>query len=239
MKPPTITTFIACKNHGKFLQDAIDSIMDQTFKPTQFILLDDGSSDHSYQVMKRNADKDKRFTVIKHENSLGNIRSYNHCIELTKGDYVHLMSADDILADKYFYEEACLEMMKDSEIGFCAIGLQHIDEDGRLLHFQVMPPVAGKIGPKTALQLIKNNGNFICGGGVLVRSNIQKAMPYDKDFPYTADMLNWIKIFKYGKSGYFYQRPGFLYRQHPATLTRMKPATFSERTRLQEMLSQV
>lgn len=220
MKPPTISTFIACKNHGKYLQEAIDSVMNQTFRPSQFILIDDGSTDNTQQVIKRNADKDRRFKRVTHENSLGNIRSFNHALDLCDGDFIHLMSSDDFLSEKTFYEDASILLMTKENIGFVSIGLQWCDEEGRLLPQQAIPPVQGEVNPQAALELMKSHGNFTNGGGTLIKRRVQQEVGYyNRDYPFAADWLNWIKVFGNGHSAYYFQRPGFIYRKHKAAMT--------------------
>lgn len=211
------------------MQEAIDSIWNQTFKPDELILLDDGSKDHTWQVIQRNAEKNKKVRTIKHESNLGNIRSYNHCFDLVQGDFIHLMAADDLLQDKYFYEEATLTMMRDTEVAFCSLGIQWMEEEGRLMPTQILPPIDGKVGPLLALDLMRHKGNFTNGGGTLIRKNVQRQVGYyDRSLPLSADAMNWIKVFGLGYSAYYFQRPGYLYRKYPEQMSRMGNAPDSE-----------
>jgi glycosyltransferase involved in cell wall biosynthesis len=230
MKPPTLTTLISCKNHGKYLSEAIESIEGQMFHPTQMILINDGSTDNTEEVIQKEKARNKNVISITHDRSLGNIWSYNEGIDKATGEYFHLMAADDILSDKHFYEESVLIMMEDPEIKFCSTGLQWMDQEKTLLPQISVPPVQGKVGPHRALSLMLQYGNFINGGGTLIRTAFQRSVGYyDFNLPYSADWLNWIKCFEVGAYAWLWQKPGYWYRRHESQMTHKVVADIQER----------
>lgn len=237
MKPPEITTLICSKDHGKYLKDAIRSILDQTFKPTELILIDDGSSDNTWEVVSRETKGLPGIIRIKHELCSGNIHSYNEGIALATKDFFHLMAADDVVCDRHFYEDAVKVLLTRPNVAFCATGLQWMDADKTLLPQQSIPPVGGSVSAITALELMRIHGNFTNGGGVLIRTAVQKKIGgYDERNRYSADYLNWIKVFECGYDAYYFQKPGYLYRRHGNQMTTVVAADLMERKICQDRL---
>lgn len=212
-----ISTFIACKNHGKYLAQAIESILFQTIQPMELILIDDGSTDNSHEVMKQ---YEGRAKIITHPVNKGNIASYNEGIQNCHGDIIHLMAADDFLLSRDVYSRSLVYLEGSDSTAFVTSGLAHVDEHGKLLGSQVLPLFSGIIKPKDILDGLMQHGNFINGGCTLVKAKAQKeAGPYDSDLPYSADFANWIRILGLGYSGAFLREPLYAYRQHKGAMT--------------------
>lgn len=76
------------KTKESYLREAVESILNQTFDDFEAILVNDGSTDNSLQIIQAYADKDKRFKVINQEN-LGVIAARNNAIAQAKGTYSH------------------------------------------------------------------------------------------------------------------------------------------------------
>lgn len=91
---PKITVLMPVYNGEKYLQEAINSILSQTFSNFEFLIIDDGSTDHSYKII--NAYKDKRIRVIQNKFNIGLEKTLNRGILLAKGEYIARMDCDDI-----------------------------------------------------------------------------------------------------------------------------------------------
>ena len=115
-------------NGGKFLEAALASISNQTFKDWELVIRDDGSSDNSQQIIAEAQANDKRLTVIDGGNErLGLFENYNACIQATCGDYIKLFAQDDLL------EPTCLERMAEAldtrpDVALVTCGKRWIDE---------------------------------------------------------------------------------------------------------------
>ena len=102
-REPLISVIIAIYNPGKYLRGCLDSIVNQTYRNLEIILVDDGSTDNSLEVCKEYAEKDNRIIVHHKENS-GVSATRNAGIRLAHGDYFSFIDSDDILeADAYEY----------------------------------------------------------------------------------------------------------------------------------------
>ena len=105
---PKVTVIIPVYNTEDYLQEAIDSITNQTLKEIEIICINDGSTDSSLDILKHAAEKDRRIIILSQDNS-GQSVARNQGIQMAKGKYIYFFDSDDILkpnALKSLYEKA-------------------------------------------------------------------------------------------------------------------------------------
>ena len=125
-----ISIIIPCYNAGRFIKDAIESVIKQTYSNWELIIIDDGSSDNCLKIIG-NYIKDKRIILCKQKH-LGACAARNKGIELAKGEYVKFLDADDVLfADCLSKQVSQINNLKENQIPFG--DYQHIDETGNLI----------------------------------------------------------------------------------------------------------
>lgn len=117
MKNPLITVVMSVYNSEKYLDEAIQSILNQTFNDFEFIIINDGSTDNSLNIIKKYIRLDKRIVLISRENK-GLIASLNEGIQQSKGKYIARMDADDISMPTRF-EDQVEFMENNTHIGVC------------------------------------------------------------------------------------------------------------------------
>ena len=105
-----VSVVIPVYNVEKYLEDCLNSIVNQTLKDIEIICINDGSTDNSLEILNRYAQKDKRITVISQKNQ-GHAVATNKGISMAKGEYLYLMDSDDIvklnaLEDTYFLSKS-------------------------------------------------------------------------------------------------------------------------------------
>jgi len=129
-KPPGITVLMPVYNSAKFLREAIESILQQTFTDFEFLIIDDGSSDASVAIVKSYADPRIRF--YQNEENMGISPTLNKGIELAAAPYIARMDADDIsypdrLQKQYLYLQA------HSNYAMVSSLVRVVSEDGQLI----------------------------------------------------------------------------------------------------------
>lgn len=95
---PTVSVVIPCYNYGHYLADAVASALDQSEVDVDVLIVDDASTDDSAEVALEIARSEPRVDVLLHEENRGHIRTYNDGLAKVTGDYVTLLSADDLVA---------------------------------------------------------------------------------------------------------------------------------------------
>ena len=94
-----LTVLICNYNHGKYINTLIQSILDQTLKPTKIIIIDDGSTDISHKELKKYINNDLFEIIINFKNQ-GVIYRMNQGLKLIKTEYFMVYGADDLIVNK-------------------------------------------------------------------------------------------------------------------------------------------
>ena len=91
-----ISVVMAVHNGERYLRQAVESILNQTYLDLEFIILDDGSSDSTPSILDEYAARDRRMVLVRNEANIGLARSLNRGLELAQSEYIARMDADDI-----------------------------------------------------------------------------------------------------------------------------------------------
>lgn len=97
---PKVSVILSTYNGSKFIGRAIESVLNQNFQDFELIIIDDGSTDNTFQIINQWAKKDKRIIILKNEKNLGVPKSLNRGLKVAKGEYVALIDDDDEWIDK-------------------------------------------------------------------------------------------------------------------------------------------
>ena len=116
MIPPTISVLMSVYNGELCLAEAIESILNQTFRDFEFLIINDGSTDSSWEIIQRYAEKDQRIVPITQEN-IGLTKSLNKGILIAKGEFIARQDSDDLSLPKRFDKQ--LPWVKDRGYDLC------------------------------------------------------------------------------------------------------------------------
>ena len=97
---PLVTVTVNLYNYGRFIEDCIQSILNQTYKNFELIVIDDCSLDNSYEKAKKFEKKDNRVKVVKLNKNYGYSKAKNEGIVRSKGEYIVTLDADDMMTKK-------------------------------------------------------------------------------------------------------------------------------------------
>lgn len=91
-----ISVIVSIYNGGKNIKSSIESILNQTYGNFELILIDDGSNDNSFEIMKFYSNLDKRIKILRNKSNIGLTKSLNKGIKLSKGNFIARQDIDDI-----------------------------------------------------------------------------------------------------------------------------------------------
>lgn len=103
---PKISVIMPVYNGEKYLSEAIESILNQTYRDLEFIIINDASTDSSPEIAESYAHRDARIRIIQNDKNLGISGATNRGIEEAQGEYIALMDQDDISLPERFEKEA-------------------------------------------------------------------------------------------------------------------------------------
>ena len=133
---PLVTVLMSVYNAENFLSLAIESILNQTYKNFEFLIIDDGSSDKTLEIIK--SYNDDRIKLVVNEENKGLAFSLNLGMKLARGKYVARMDADDISHPKRLAKQVKY-LEKHSDISILGTWAQLIDEKGKHIRFYILP----------------------------------------------------------------------------------------------------
>lgn len=179
-------------NAGKFLQDAIDSVLKQTFENFELIAINDGSTDKSGEILDQYARLDPRI-IVKHRENRGLVATLNESISLARGDYIARLDSDDIaFSDRLSRQVAILS--KKPKVVLVAGCFEVFDEDSEYLYREVIPAYNEDI--KRAMYL----RNPIGHSSVMFRkSAFDKVGGYSSECGPTEDYELWSRLAREGE----------------------------------------
>lgn len=119
-------------NCVRFIAQTIESVLAQTYTNWELLIVDDCSTDGSYEIALDYARKDSRIKVLRNERNSGAAVSRNRAIEAASGEYVAFLDSDDLwLPEKLEHQ---LRFMQENDCDFCFTEYEHIDEEGLFLN---------------------------------------------------------------------------------------------------------
>jgi len=201
---PKLSIIIPHLNYGRFLPQLLDSIFNQTFKDFEVILVDGGSTDNTFEVLKNYPD-----VKVIHDITKQHIpHAVNMGILESQGEYLNI-ACSDCYFEPIFLEE-CVKVLDNSDsLGFVYTTGYFIDENDK--KFGLMHASKHKHFDRDKLL---SHGNYIdLMSGVFKRECLSKVGYFDESLPYHFDWLMWIRISRY-YGVYFINKPLMNFRLH-------------------------
>ncbi len=212
-----IAVLMGIYNCAATLSEALDSLINQTYKDFKIILCDDGSSDNTYQIAKKYADKYDNIVLIKNERNMKLAATLNHCLKYADTEYVARMDGDDISLPTRFEKEINF-LDAHPEYALVSCPMIHFDEHGDWRY--------GKAIEKPTKEDFRKVSPF-CHAPVMIRTSVLKEVEGYTDEPKTLRMEDyylWYKIYRAKYVGYNLQEHLYKMRDDKAAVARRKPS---------------
>ncbi|MEK9495341.1 glycosyltransferase [Photorhabdus sp. P32] len=209
-REPAISVIMSVFNGQEFLFEAINSILEQTFKNYEFIIVNDASTDKTSNILSEFAVKDKRIKIINNAKNMGLARSLNIAISEAKGNFIARMDADD-----YSYPDRLLiqyqHMSKHSDTIVCGTSMRTYEE----LRNKVPPLSHEEIVSSIVFDCPFYHPTVMIRKDILLKSGII----YPEDYEKAQDYGLWTELFliSINNNYKFINLPDTLlkYRTHP------------------------
>ncbi|NMA48283.1 MAG: glycosyltransferase [Tissierellia bacterium] len=133
-----VSIAITAYNTEKYIQKAIESILNQTYKDFELILLDDGSTDHTGKIMDKY--KDNKNVRVYHQENKGIPYSKSKCVELCRGEYIIIFDSDDIAEPTLIEDELAVFENSGKEIGVVYSNARLINEKDDVIKESYVTP---------------------------------------------------------------------------------------------------
>ena len=215
---PKISVLMSVYNGADYLQEAIDSILGQTYQDFEFVIINDCSTDKTWEILQRNAAQDSRIILVDNNENLGLIRSLNKGLDISRGDFIARQDADDIsVRDRFEKEIAVIDNQPD-----CVLVSGNI---------QVIEG-----NDKTIVEIIRRDclpflinwyllfSNRLAGHSqVMYRRDVVVSLGgYSKDHLYMEDYELWCRLARTGKRLVILPDILLTYRRHGQSVSAQK-----------------
>lgn len=132
--PKLISVILPVYNGGNFLEESIESILNQTYQNFEFIIINDGSTDNSHQIIDKYLEN-KKIIYVSRENK-GLVQTLNEALRLSKGEFIARMDQDDICYPNRL--ESQIKFMDRNKLDVCGCNYEIIDEVGNYLKTKIV-----------------------------------------------------------------------------------------------------
>lgn len=192
-RPPEVSVLTSCYNISRWLHQAIDSVLAQTFDNFEFILVDDGSTDETWNILQRYHERDERIVAI-HKKNTGLTDSLNVGIEHAKGTWIARLDADD-QCEPTRLEEQVKFIRNQPDVMLLGTGFIEIDEQDYVIKKHLYPADHNKL-----VQHLEHLRRFFPHSSAFFRREIAiGAGGYNPLFRKSQDHDLWLRLAQCGR----------------------------------------
>lgn len=199
-------------NGQAYIQEAIQSIISQTYPHFEFIILDDGSSDDTFELIKKF--HDSRIYALKHEKNLGTVATRNELVQLAKGKYIAFLDNDDIAQPTRLEEQ--VSFLEANPIDICGSDHFTLNElTGQIKRSKQCHTDAD-------IRAMMTVASPLAHPSIMARASVLKNHAYEKNTDIAEDYALWLKLSLAGYHFVNLKKNLITYRIHPKQYSQSK-----------------
>lgn len=214
----TVSVIIPVFNSHLHISDTLQSVLDQTYKDIEIVVVDDCSSDNSVSIIKKYQENYSNIVLCMQSVNSGVAAARNKAIQLSRGRYIAFLDSDDLWkADKIEKQLKCLEQ---TESGFCFSAIEMISESGEI--------VKGKRAIKEEIDygFLLRNTMIATSSVILDRTKFQNiSMPLIRS---GQDYATWLRLLRDGRIAFGINEVLVSYRRTKNSLSSKKTRNFKK-----------
>jgi glycosyltransferase involved in cell wall biosynthesis len=229
-----VSILMTSYNHEKYLTEAIESVLNQSFRDFELIIVDDASTDSSPKVIEEYARKDKRIRPFYHKSNMGISKTANDCLAEAKGKFVAFIASDDAWV-KTKLERQLAKLEADESLIVWSEG-EIIDENG-IPSEETFTYRAGACSKKKSGNIFKELffGNFILGQSIILKREFVKGTRFDEHLKYLNDYKFMVDL-AHNHRFFFIEEPLTKYRVHEKSTFSARKSAFGDLVLLDQYL---
>lgn len=196
-------------NHEKFISEAIESVLNQTFNDLELIIIDDKSNDGSPQIIEEFAKKDSRIRVFFHQNNMGISKTINEGLRNSKGRFTALIASDDLWVSEKLEKQVRILEEDEDLVVWCNSAI--IDSESNLTGELSSEKYKNATPHGYVFEEIVNS--WISGSGFMVKHDNIIDLPLNENLRYLNDTKLYLDL-SYKFNFYYLKEPLSRYRLH-------------------------
>jgi glycosyltransferase involved in cell wall biosynthesis len=219
MNIPRISVLMSVYNGGIFLRECVESVLNQSFKLFEFIIVDDGSTDNTWETLVQYAERDARIVLLRNQPNMGVVRALNKGLEHVRAEIIARQDADDISHPERLQKQLAF-LDTHPEVGLVAAVPRLIAEDGTPLE-----SILYTATENDEIQELLLDSMCLCGPTIMVRRKcleeagfyFAEGLDASEDYDICLRVAEVTKLASL--EGYLYQ-----YRQQPESASSKRAA---------------
>ena len=230
---PLVSVVVPTYNYAGFITEALESLRAQTYQNWECVVVDDGSTDDTAEVVARFVEREPRVRYLRQENQRQSVAK-NTGLADARGRYIQFLDADDLIEPLKFERQVeFLESRAEADIVYGGVRFFRTERPEERLYAMFgenepwMPEVSGA-GRGVLLPLVHQN-IMVINSPLLRRSVVEEVGPFDPVLPPVEDWDYWIRCALKGKRFEFRDFEGTLalVRAHAASTSRQRPSVLA------------
>jgi glycosyltransferase involved in cell wall biosynthesis len=217
---PKLSVTVLNYNYGHYLSTCLESILKQTFTDFELILINDKSPDNSLEVIQPYL-TDPRVRLVDHTDNQGFVRSLIEGSDLSRGEYITVISADDWILDPTAFEKQIAIMDQDADIAFVFNNYGCYENEQHCNYLMCPAPASYIRAGLSVFQEIIIDRSPLHSGTIIRKTAYQAIGGYDPNTHYAADTKMWAGLCHVGKVAYI-NDVLYAYRVHNSNMSRSK-----------------
>lgn len=204
-KEVMISVIMSVYNAEKYLKEAVDSILNQSFKDFEFIIINDCSKDSSTKILKEYEEVNDNIILLHNLDNFGLTRNLNLALSIANGKYIARMDADDISNSSRF--ERQIGFLKKEKSTYDIVGTfsEDIDGKGKKIRTRTVPVTHSAI-----LRMLPRLSPLIHPTVMFKKSSVQRIGFYNTKYKTSQDLELWLRSAGAGLK--FYNIPEYLFQ---------------------------
>jgi glycosyltransferase involved in cell wall biosynthesis len=190
VKLPLVSICIPTYNRAGMVRKAIDSALSQTYRNIEVLVVDNASNDEIESVIA--GYNDPRLQFFKNKENLGIFGNFNRCVEVSHGEYIHILHSDDFIDPNF--TKTCVEFIESHPnvmMTFSSAQFLSGSEQKRIAvsdHDIIYP------APEGFRKILETGNPIICPSVMMKRGVYDSVGLYSREYPYAGDFYQWLKI---------------------------------------------
>jgi glycosyltransferase involved in cell wall biosynthesis len=190
---PAVTVLMPVYNADRFVKQTVESVLAQTFRDFEFLIINDGSTDRSLDILQDFANRDPRIRLVSRPNT-GYVAALNEGLEKARGEFVARIDADD-LADPRRLELQVARMRAEPQLVALGSNAWAMDEDGRMLGDYDVPLTHEEIEANH----LKGSSSIHHPAVMLRPEAVKRVGGYRRQFMPCEDFDLWLRLGEVGR----------------------------------------
>ncbi|WP_264525301.1 glycosyltransferase family 2 protein [Flavobacterium sp. N502536] len=219
MSESLVSIIVPCYNQAHYLDETLQSVLNQSYRNWECIIVDDGSPDNTHEIAKKWCDIDSRFKYYHKENG-GLSSARNFGLDFVKGDYIQFLDSDDCL-DKLKLENSLqsFNSLKNKDLRIVISNFKMFDEDINTLSSPYCDLKAELFNLESILYQWEDSFTIPIHCGIFESSLFQN-FRFPENLRAKEDWVMWVSLFQKTNKIFFKDESLAYYRRNPKSMTK-------------------